>query len=143
MDETFNVKPRAVRGILREAKRWLLIAAGTICVCLGVIGIFLPLLPTTPLLLLAAVCYAGSSRKFYDWLMNNRWFGSYIRNYREGRGITATVKAVSVASLWATILYSAAFIVESAIIKVILIAIAFAVSAHILSRPTLRISRTA
>jgi uncharacterized membrane protein YbaN (DUF454 family) len=125
-------------AILHVTKKWLLIAAGTACVCLGVAGIFLPLLPTTPFLLLAAACYAGSSKKFYRWLISNRWFGDYIRNYREGRGLTAKVKLLSVLSLWATIGYSAGFIVQSYMIRVLLIGIAVAVSAHILSRPTFR-----
>ncbi len=67
--------------------RTLLIVCGTLCVGLAVVGIFVPILPTTPFLLLAAVCYARSSQRFLAWLLTNRWFGSYIKNYREGRGI--------------------------------------------------------
>lgn len=116
----------------------ILIIAGTISLALGVIGIFLPLLPTTPFLLLAAACYAGGSKKFYGWLINNRLFGSYIRNYREGKGIELKVKVVSVASLWITIGYSAIYIVPVITGKLVLIAIAACVTAHILSRPTIR-----
>jgi uncharacterized membrane protein YbaN (DUF454 family) len=127
--------PGAFAGRL---KNWFLVAVGTLCVSLGVIGIFLPLLPTTPFLLLAAACYAASSRKFYEWLIGNRWFGSYIRNYREGKGLTMQVKFVSVASLWVTIGYSAGFIVQAFIVKLVLIAIAVTVTTHILSRPTFK-----
>jgi uncharacterized membrane protein YbaN (DUF454 family) len=70
-------------------KNWiriLLVIAGTLFVGLGIIGIFIPVLPTTPFLLLAAACYARSSRKFHEWLLNNRWFGDYIRNYLQGKG---------------------------------------------------------
>ena len=67
--------------------RFLLIIAGTIFLVFGIIGIFLPILPTTPFLLLAAACYARSSKRFYNWLMNNKWFGNYIKNYNEGRGV--------------------------------------------------------
>ena len=67
--------------------RWLLIAAGTVFLALGVVGILLPLLPTTPFLLLAAACYAKSSKRFSNWLLNNRVFGKIIKDYREGWGI--------------------------------------------------------
>lgn len=136
MGEINNMTLRDLRTIIHLTKKWVLIAAGTICVCLGVVGIFLPLLPTTPFLLLAAICYAGSSKKFYGWLINNRWFGSYIKNYREGRGLTVTAKLLSVVTLWATIGYSTGFIVQSFIVRVVLIMIAVVVTAHILSRPT-------
>jgi len=83
--------------------RALLILLGTLCVALGAIGMLLPVLPTTPFLLLAATCYARSSERFYDWLTTNRWCGAYIRNYREGRGIPLKQKAVTIAFLWLTI----------------------------------------
>jgi uncharacterized membrane protein YbaN (DUF454 family) len=76
-------------------KNWiriLLIITGTLFVGLGIVGIFIPVLPTTPFLLLAAACYARSSRKFHEWLLNNRWFGDYIRNYLQGKGFPKKVK---------------------------------------------------
>lgn len=118
--------------------RWLLILAGSISVALGIVGIFIPLLPTTPFLLLAAACYAGSSPALSRWLLTNRWFGSYIRNYREGRGLPVKVKLVSVLSLWLTIGYSAFFIVPVLAGKLALLAIGAGVTAHILTRPTYR-----
>jgi uncharacterized protein len=126
-------------SLFSQVKKWLLIAAGTTCVCLGVAGIFLPLLPTTPFLLLAAVCYAGSSQKFYHWLLNNRWFGRYIKNYREGKGLTLTTKVVSLASLWATIGISVAFCVPWLAGRLALLAVAVGVTLHILSKPTCRL----
>lgn len=81
----------------------MLIVLGTFCVVLGVLGMFLPVLPTTPLLLLAAVCYARSSERFYHRLMTNRWCGEYIRNYREGRGIPLKQKVLTILVLWLTI----------------------------------------
>jgi len=89
-----------------------LTAAGSISVGLGALGMFLPLLPTTPFLLLAAFCYARSSRRFYRWLMTNRFFGEYIRNYREGRGIPLKEKMLVMAVLWLTIGFSAGFVVS-------------------------------
>jgi uncharacterized membrane protein YbaN (DUF454 family) len=135
-----------VRGegtLLETVKKAILIVAGTICVALGVVGIFIPLLPTTPFLLLAAICYAGSSKKLHHWLHYNRLFGSYIRNYREGRGLTATAKLLSVGSLWITIGFSAIVFVPVLIAQLALIAIAVIVSAHILTRPTYKEPRDA
>jgi len=111
--------------------RWLLVAAGFLFFGLGVVGVFLPLLPTTPFLLLAAACFARSSERFYRWLLGNRWFGAYVRNYREGRGIPAKVKIFSVALLWVAILLSAAFAVSNLIVRIILVGIGAAVTVHI------------
>jgi uncharacterized protein len=118
--------------------RVLLIIAGTVCVALGAAGVVLPLLPTTPFLLLAAACYARSSPRFYRWLLENRWFGGYIRNYREKRGVPVRVKAGTLLLLWAAILSSAFFVVEAALVRVLLIAIAIGVTVHVLSIKTLR-----
>jgi len=118
--------------------RILLAIAGTICVGLGIVGIFVPVLPTTPFLLLAAACYARSSKRFYSWLLNNKWFGSYIRNYLERKGVPLRVKVVTVTLLWITIGCSVAFAVEILAVKLILALIAIGVSIHILSVRTLK-----
>jgi len=112
-------------------KRQLLIITGTICVAIGLIGIFVPILPTTPFLLLAAACYLRSSPRFYNWLMNNRWFGTYIRNYIEGRGIPIKVKLFTIVLLWATIGISI-WLVANLIVTIILLIIAAAVTLHII-----------
>ena len=116
----------------------MLITAGTICVGLGALGIFLPLLPTTPFLLLAAACYIRSSEKFYCWLITNRWFGSYIRNYREGRGVPRSTKIIAVGLLWTTIGYSAFYVISSLIVRVLLILIAVGVTTHLVLLKTYR-----
>jgi uncharacterized membrane protein YbaN (DUF454 family) len=119
--------------------RWLLVAAGFLFFGLGVVGAFLPLLPTTPFLLLAAACFARSSERFYRWLLGNRWFGAYVRDYREGRGIRAKVKIFTVALLWVVILSSAAFAVSNVVVRIILLVIAAGVTVHIvLIRPKKR-----
>lgn len=116
----------------------LLIIAGTIFVGLGVIGIFLPVIPATPFLLLAAACYARSSRRFYCWLLNNRWFGVYIKNYRQKKGMSLKMKIITVALLWLTILISVIFAVQSLALRIVLIIIAIGVSVHLLSLKTLK-----
>lgn len=116
----------------------LLVIAGTISLAVGLIGIFIPILPTTPLLLLAAACYLRGSRRMHDWLLNNRWLGEYIRNYREGRGIRAWTKIAIIILLWATITYSVLFVVGNLAIRLLLIAIASAVTVHVLTIRTMR-----
>jgi uncharacterized membrane protein YbaN (DUF454 family) len=113
------------------AKRRLLIAAGTLCAGLGIIGIFVPILPTTPFLLLAAACYMRSSERFYRWLTNNRVFGAYVRNYIEGRGMPIRIKLATILLLWLAIGLSIAFAVQSLVIRIILISIAVGVTIHI------------
>ncbi|MCX7834125.1 MAG: YbaN family protein [Ignavibacteria bacterium] len=118
--------------------RVMLMIIGIISLVLGIIGIFLPLLPTTPFLLLSAACFAKSSKKFYRWLLENKYFGEYIRNYKEKRGIPIKVKIYSCSLLWATILFSVIFVIDSIIIKFVLVIIALIVSYHILSLKTLK-----
>ena len=118
--------------------RGLLIVAGTICVGLGVLGILLPLVPTTPFLLLAAACYGSSSRRFYRWLLNNRWFGNYLRDYREKKGVPLKVKLFAISLLWVTIIFAALLVVEALFVRVALILIAGLVTTHILRIRTLR-----
>ena len=116
--------------------RLILITAGTIFLGLGIIGIFLPILPTTPFLLLAAACYARSSKRFYNWLLKNKWFGKYIERYREGKGIPLKVKIYIITLLWITILLSTIFFIEIFWIRILLILIAVGVTIHILTIKT-------
>ena len=113
-----------------------MIIVGTFFVGLGIVGIFLPLLPTTPFFLLAAACYARSSKRFYNWLLKNRWFGNYIKNYREGKGVSLEVKILSISFLWIAIGYSAIFVLRILLGRIILILIAIGVTIHILSIKT-------
>lgn len=89
--------------------RGLWIAGGSFSLILGFIGIFLPLLPTIPFLLLAAACYFRGSEGMHKWLISNKWLGNYIKNYQEGKGIQPKAKILSISLLWITIGYSAVF----------------------------------
>jgi uncharacterized membrane protein YbaN (DUF454 family) len=91
---------------LNRAKKALLVTAGSLCVVLAVLGVFLPLLPTTPFLLLASACYVRSSERLHGWLMGNRLLGGYIRNFKERRGVPLRAKVVTVLLLWLPLLYS-------------------------------------
>ncbi|MBR4149537.1 MAG: YbaN family protein [Rikenellaceae bacterium] len=116
----------------------VLIIIGTIAFVLGIIGIFLPLLPTTPLLLLAAALYFRSSPRLYDWLLNHPYFGSYIRNFREYHAIPLHAKIVSVGLLWLTMGYCIVAIIEPLWLRIALGILATAITIHILSFKTLR-----
>lgn len=104
--------------------------SGTLSLAIGIVGIFTPVLPTTPFLLLAAACYLRSSQRFHRWLMNNRVFGSYIRNYTEGRGIPIRVKLFTIALLWITIGISI-WVVDNLIVTIVLLIVAVGVTLHI------------
>ena len=132
------MKINGKRKITSNLSRWILIIIGSFFTGLGILGIFLPLLPTTPFLLLAAACYVRSSERFYNWLMNNKWLGNYIKNYLEGKGVSLKAKVFSISLLWITIGYSAVFIVNTFPIRIILILIAIGVTIHILSIRTFK-----
>lgn len=116
----------------------LLVVLGTLSVSLGVIGIFVPILPTTPFLLLAAFFYARSSPRFLHVLLHNRWLGAYIRNYREGRGIPLRMKAITITGLWTTIGLTIIMAVASPWGRLALVGVAVAVTVHLLKIKTLR-----
>ena len=109
----------------------LLVAGGVISAILGIVGIFIPILPTTPFLLLAAACFVRSSDKLYNRLLNNRLFGSYIRNYIEGRGLPLKIKVVTIILLWVTIGISIVFVAEHFVLRILLVIIASGVTFHI------------
>ena len=111
--------------------RILLLMAGWLFVSLAIIGAVLPLVPTTPFLLIAAACFYRSSSRFYQWLMNNKLFGQYIRDYKEKKGVPLNVKLVTLIFLWASILVSAFILVPILWLQILLIAIAVAVTVHI------------
>ncbi len=109
---------------------------GFFFVGLGVIGIFVPLLPTTVFLIIAAYFFAKSSEKYYNWLITNKYFGKFIKDYREGKGVPLKAKTVSITILWATILYSVIFVASELWLRVLLICVAIGVSWHLLSLKT-------
>ena len=115
--------------------RFLLVVFGTLSVALGVIGIFVPLMPTTVFLMLAAACYARSSERHYQRLMNNRWLGTYIRNRHEGRGMTRRHKVMTVALLWVGIAATCILSLETWWARALLAAIALGVTLHVSRLP--------
>ena len=126
------VDPKEQQHSKNRIVRIILIISGSISLGLGVIGIIIPILPTTPFLLIAAACYARGSDRFYYWLLNNRCFGGYIQNYREGRGMRLWHKLAVLSLLWVLIGYAALFAVQHVWGKIILFCIAIGVTIHLL-----------
>jgi uncharacterized membrane protein YbaN (DUF454 family) len=118
----------------------LLVVCGTLCVALGVLGIFLPLMPTTVFLLLAAACYARSSERFHTWLVEHRWLGAYIR---QSRGMTRRQKAVTLGLLWVSLGATMIFTVTAWWLHLLLVAIGLGVTVHVARLPAFRAVVTA
>ena len=117
--------------------RALFFGAGTISLAFGAIGIVLPILPTTPLLLLALACYCRSSKRMTKWILTNKYFGDYIRRYKEGKGIPLKTKVLALTVLWMTVSFSAFFMVQKwLIVQLILFAVAIGVTIHLIRLPT-------
>ena len=110
-----------------------LIVLGWFFISLGVIGIFLPLLPTTIFFILAAWCFSKSSDKFYNWLINHPRFGKLVRDYHERRGMPAKSKAIAITMMITTISLSAIFFTQNIFVRIILFFIALGVSIYIIS----------
>ena len=116
--------------------RYLLVAIGWLSLILGVVGIFLPVLPTTPFLLLAAACFARSSPRFYDWLVNHPQLGPWIRDYLEGNGIPLKGKVYAIGLMWLSISVSC-YLVPSPWARGFMLTSAVLVTVYILRQKTL------
>ena len=110
---------------------------GVLFVGLATLGIVLPLLPTTPFLLLAAACFIRSSDRRYQWLITHKWFGSYIRNYREHRALTRRTKVVTVVLLWVTLGFTIFGLLTNLLLQIALFLIGTGVTVHVLRYNTL------
>jgi len=115
----------------RVARFWLVVG-GVACVAVGAVGVFVPLLPTTPFLLLAAFLFARGSKRLHAWLLGNRLFGGYIRRYIERRSMTRRHKLLTLALLWAGIGCSAALVLSAGWTRLLLALVATGVTIHIL-----------
>lgn len=124
---------------LSKFNKKALVVAGHSFVGLGILGMILPLMPTTVFLLLAAACYAKSSPRFYDWLHSNKFFGKHLQNYKEKKGTPLSVKIFTVSFLWLSILFSIYTIRDTSTflyISILLIIIASAVTIHLFTIKT-------
>ncbi|NLZ73766.1 MAG: DUF454 domain-containing protein [Bacteroidales bacterium] len=111
-------------------KKYLYIIAGFLTLSAGVIGIFIPVLPTTPFFLLAAACFLKSSKKLYVWIISHKVFGKYIENYIKYKAVSRKSKIISITVLWAVL--SISFIaVNSLHVKIFLIIVGIGVTCHL------------
>ena len=117
-------------------KKYLLIALGSLSLGLGAVGVVVPVLPTTPFLLIALFCYLRSSRRLYDWLIHHRLFGTYLYNYVTYRAIPRQTKIGALIFLWAGLITSV-ILVDALFVRLILLAVGIVVSIHILSLKTI------
>lgn len=109
---------------------------GGLSLGLGIAGIFLPLLPTTPFLLLSAALWLRSSPRLYQWLLNHKRLGPYIRDFLENKAIPLRVKVISVSLVWITLLYCALFVARVWWLGLLFVLLAAGISWHILSYKT-------
>ena len=141
MNEMTDLGASAVPALRRPSRhrlvRWFFIGLGSLLVAVGVLGIFLPLLPSTVFFLMAAGCYGKSSPGAYRWLTTNRWFGKELREYREEKGATVRSKVLSITMLWIGIGLSG-YLIGNPWIQLPLVVVALGVSAHLLTLNTIR-----
>lgn len=119
--------------------RYAYLVSGLLLVIIGVIGIFLPVLPTTIFLILASACFVKSSPRANEWLRNHKILGMYIKNYQDKSGLTIKTKIFNIAFLWVMILSSAFLFTEDFYIRLLLLAIALGVTIHLLMIKTKKV----
>ncbi len=121
----------------------LLLVVGSVSLALGVIGVFLPVMPTTPFLLLAAYCYARSSERMHRWLLTHRRLGCYVEGFLYGGGVPRRAKRAALLTLWPAIAVSCTIVFLTASSRAVaigapaaMVATAAIVSVYIVTRPT-------
>ena len=117
--------------------RWILICCGWFSILAGVVGIFLPLVPTVPFLLLATICFSRSSKRFHTWLIEHNHLGPLIRDYLNGGGIPLRAKRMAIGMVWISFPASAFIFVQVVWAKILLIAIAAGITLYLLRLPTM------
>ena len=123
-----------------RVKKAVLICLGTLAVIFAAAGIFIPLLPTTPFLLLAAFCFLRSSKRLYRWLTRHRIFGKYIEHYMTHRALPRGVKAGALICLWLSLTISI-LLIHSLHLRILLLAVGLGVSIHLLALKTMRLEK--
>ncbi|MDR3292395.1 MAG: YbaN family protein [Methanobrevibacter sp.] len=113
-----------------KIKRSLYFTFGIIFLSLGTIGILIPLLPTTPFVILAAFCFGKSSKKAEQWILKSKYFGSYIENYRNKVGVPIRIKIRSIIFLWVVLIISMIY-THNPLTFIILLIVGIAVTCHI------------
>lgn len=115
----------------KKVKKYVLIALGSIALAFGVVGMFIPILPTTPFLLITSYCYIRSSKSLHSWLLNHHVLGRYIKDYVEHRAVPRKVKVVALGTLWPSLGFTI-FLVPLMPVKILLAVIGSIVSFYII-----------
>ncbi len=123
---------------MEQIKKLLLLSFGFLFVLLGILGAFLPVMPSIPFLVIAAYCFSKSSKKFHDLLLDNPLVGPHIKNYHENNGITWQTKVLLIAMQWGGIIFSSIFFVHGLLGQTLMILIAMAATVYLLSLKTLK-----
>ncbi|SHM92587.1 YbaN family protein [Gracilibacillus kekensis] len=118
-------------------KRTLWLIGGSISLIIGLIGIIVPLLPTTPLVILAAFCFGKSSKALHQWLVTNKYFGKYLADYQSGKGVPIRIKLFAVIIVWTSVLFTLT-VIPLFYVKVFMIGVALFVTIFISTSPLLK-----
>jgi uncharacterized membrane protein YbaN (DUF454 family) len=124
-------------SILSSLRKGIYIIVGTLALAIGIIGVFLPVVPTTPLVLLSAACYLRGSEKLHRWILSNPRFGEIIENYESGKGLKRSIKIKAIGLMWIMILISAFYFVDSLIARIAMILISSLVTIYLIKLPTI------
>ena len=116
-DKNIHIAKEASNPIIKA----LWVIAGSVFVVLGAFGVILPGLPTTPFLILAAACYIRSSQRLYDWLIANKTFGPYLRDYREGKGIPKRAKKIALIMMTIFVGYAVLFALDDLVVRAVVL----------------------
>lgn len=122
--------------VASESKKFIYILIGTISLVIGVIGIIVPVLPTTPFVLLSAGCYFRGSSRFHDWLLNHKYFGPIILEYSDGKGMRKKSKINAIILTWIMVLGTTIFVLNSLLMRLIIVGLAIIGTFVILSLKT-------
>jgi uncharacterized membrane protein YbaN (DUF454 family) len=125
------------RHVNSDLLRWVLVCCGWLSITAGVVGIFLPLVPTVPFLLLAAACFARSSDRFHRWLLEHAYLGPLISDYLNYGGIPQRARRIAISMVWVSFPTSAFFFVHVTWLKILLLAIAAGITLYLVQLPTI------
>ena len=120
-------------SLTQRLRKGVWVFLGSIFLVIGIVGIVVPLLPTTPFLLLAAGCYAKGSKRLSDRLMANYWLGPYLRATKDGSSLTWRWRLASIAFLWASMTLTIVFLAENVMVTAVLVVIALVVTLHLVT----------
>ena len=130
-----NTEKKTVTGSLKKA---IYLIVGSISLAAGLVGVFLPVIPTTPFILLSAGCFLRSSERLFQWVVSNETLGPTIQNYHEGKGITKNTKIRAIVMMWLTISLSVYFFITNTYLIALLYVIAIGVSVYLFKLPTVK-----